>query len=403
MEKSAHKKQTLREYADQARKTDRFQSRPPHEHYEKLSFGFFGEMGGLLAALKKLQRDALELTTKQAACEELGDALWYLVNAARVGSVEPLLLGTHAYDFLRARFQEAAHKRSTETTWHELDSLCGLHHRSLERQRETLLREAAALSGELMHIDFERLSAMDDGERGVLFGKITAHLAILSASFGLTLSEVAKSNLDKTFDRWPDGEPTYGMPPPGGEAFEQFPPELHVTFIERKVNGRRVVVQQIHGLNIGDPLTDNSHRPDGYRFHDVFHFAYAVHLGWSPVIRALLKLKRKSDKRLDENEDGARAIIIEEGIATWIFNNAPHDLYRSTELGRVDYSLLRQVRSMVQGFEIKDLPLWQWERAILNGFEVFRQLYDKRGGVVVANLKNHTMTYEPLPLSEPTA
>ena len=47
----------------------------------------------------------------------------------------------------------------------------------------------------------------------------------------------------------------------------------------------------------------------------MFHFAHAVYLGWSPVLRALLKSKRKSDPRFDENQDGARAQIIEEGVS----------------------------------------------------------------------------------------
>jgi len=29
---------------------------------------------------------------------------------------------------------------------------------------------------------------------------------------------------------------------------------------------------------VGDRLTDNKAEPDDYRFHDVFHMAYAVHL-----------------------------------------------------------------------------------------------------------------------------
>nr|WP_273018726.1 hypothetical protein [Pseudomonas sp. BW16M2] len=32
----------------------------------------------------------------------------------------------------------------------------------------------------------------------------------------------------------------------------------------------------------------------------------------------MLKRKHKSDPKKDENEKGARAMIIEEGIATWI-------------------------------------------------------------------------------------
>lgn len=396
---------TVREYADEARKTDRFEGSPPAEHYEKLSFGFFGEMGGLLAALKKLQRDEVEVTAKEAASEELGDALWYLANAARVCSVEPAALGSSAYATLRKRFAEMSSKQASETTLLELDSLCGLHHRRLERSREALLREAAAMSGRLMARSFEELSTLEPKSRSEVFGEVLAQLAILSASFGLTLAAVASANLAKTFDRWPDSEKSaeYVLPKSGGEPFEQFPAVMRVTFIERKVGSRRVVVQQMHGLNIGDPLTDNSHRPDGYRYHDVFHLAYAVHLGWSPVIRALLKLKRKSDGRLDENEDGARAVIIEEGIATWIFNNAgAHQMYAKTALGRLDYSLLRQVRSMTQGFEVRHAPLWQWERAILEGFEVFRQLLANKGGTVVADLRTHELTYEP-PTPEKTS
>ena len=48
------------------------------------------------------------------------------------------------------------------------------------------------------------------------------------------------------------------------------------------------------GEKIGDELTDNAYKDDGYRFHDVFHSAYVAILGWSPVIRKLLKRKRKS-------------------------------------------------------------------------------------------------------------
>ena len=76
-------------------------------------------------------------------------------------------------------------------------------------------------------------------------------------------------------------------------------------FIERfynegQENERPYVIQQMRRVNIGDRLTDNRTEPDGYRFHDVFHLAYVAHLGQSPVIRALLKQKRKSDPRLDE-------------------------------------------------------------------------------------------------------
>lgn len=75
----------------------------------------------------------------------------------------------------------------------------------------------------------------------------------------------------------------------------------------------------LNGEALGSPLTDNSYEKDGYRFHDIFHLALAGMMGWSPVIRALLHVKRKSDAQLDEVEDGGRAIAIEEGIAALAF------------------------------------------------------------------------------------
>ena len=40
------------------------------------------------------------------------------------------------------------------------------------------------------------------------------------------------------------------------------------------------------GFLLGDRLTDNHLPEDDYRFHDVFHLAFAAVLGWSPTTRA---------------------------------------------------------------------------------------------------------------------
>lgn len=240
------------------------------------------------------------------------------------------------------------------------------------------------------------LEALDVKQHEALLGELLGLLALVSAIYKLNFGVVAEKNLEKIADRWPGSRPRHQPLTTSGESHEQLPHRIEVTFVQRKVGSRILVVQQIKGLNIGDPLTDNSHRPDGYRFHDVFHLSYAVHLGWSPVIRALLKLKRKSDSKIDENEDGARAIIIEEGIATWIFNHSKrHKHYAEVEEGRLDYALLKQVRGMVGGFQVADIPLWQWERSILEGFKVFRQLLENKGGIVVANMNLHTLSYKP--------
>lgn len=168
-----------------------------------------------------------------------------------------------------------------------------------------------------------------------------------------------------------------------------------MVFKEKSVAGNLYVIQQCKGINIGDRLTDNRSEPDDYRFHDVFHLAYAAVLGWSPVVRALFKVKRKSCPKIDENEDGARAILIEEGISTWCFNHGIQNGH-FCGLKSLDYSLLKSVHALVKGYEVESRPLWQWETAILQGFRVFRELKKHRKGKVIADLDAHSICFERL-------
>lgn len=387
---------TLQSYCRQAHETDRFVDEAPHDHYQKLTFGFFGEVGGLLSALKKRRRDQLYQTESEIVRDEIGDALWYVVNAAALSGVDHNELGQAGISFLRQRLNEKTHNERSKITFRQFDGIASLHHVVLSLSSEELLRDLAYNSGLATSFKFARVMSESVENRANMFGQMLGHLALISTCFELKLEEIAYQNLRKINDRWPRVK-RYMEIESGGKDFEQFPARLEVEFIQRKVGSRLMVVQQIKGLNIGDPLTDNSHRPDGYRFHDIFHLSYVAHLGWSPVIRALLKLKRKSDPQLDENEDGARAIILEEGIATWIFNHAKGNerkLYADMTSGRLDYSLLKQVRSMVEGLAVADCPLWQWENAILDGFRVFRDLYNYKGGTVIVDLKKHKLVFK---------
>lgn len=389
---------SLQAYYSKASQTNRFQEDVASAHYRELSFGFFGEVGGLLSALKKGKRDQLTQSDSKVVAEELGDALWYLVNLATLSDVQIESLGRAGLAWLRAYFDEPPKKPPLKLTFRAFDGITSLHHHQLTRNGAQSLRDLAKDSGQLLSRSFPEIRKLDKAQREEIFGCLFGRIALVSATYKLSLGTLAAENLQKIADRWPGVDPEYKKLAIKGEDHEQFEEEMAVTFVQRKFGGKTIVVQQMRGLNIGDPLTDNSHRPDGYRFHDIFHLAYAVHLGWSPVIRALLKLKRKSDPRTDENEDGARAIIIEEGIATWIFNHAGrHRHYVDVDEGRLEYALLKQVRGMLAEFEVSELPLWQWERAILNGFEVFRQLLENKGGTVVANLRIHTLTFTPPP------
>jgi len=153
------------------------------------------------------------------------------------------------------------------------------------------------------------------------------------------------------------------------------------------------VIQKCNDIKIGDRLTDNMVGDDGYRYHDVFHLSYAAVLGWSPVVRALLKCKRKSDKVMDEVQDGARAQIIEEGVSTWVFNYAVEHAFFGG-VTAIEYDLLKRIRMLVKGFEVERCALWEWENAILSGFRAFGELRRNNGGLIRANLASRTLVYE---------
>lgn len=66
---------------------------------------------------------------------------------------------------------------------------------------------------------------------------------------------------------------------------------------------------------VGDPPTDNSRRVDGCRFHNAIRLGFLAVLNWSPALRAVLRLRRKSSPGIDECEDGARAVYVEASLA----------------------------------------------------------------------------------------
>jgi hypothetical protein len=144
------------------------------------------------------------------------------------------------------------------------------------------------------------------------------------------------------------------------------------------------------GDGIGDPLDDNARHPDDYRYHDVFHLSYAACLGWSPVLRALMKRKRKSDPDTDRIEDGARARAIEEAISALVFQmSKSYDYFAGRN--HVDESVLRVVASVTPGLEVSVRTKGDWEAAILGGFEIWRELKEQRSGVVRIDLHARTI------------
>lgn len=114
-------------------------------------------------------------------------------------------------------------------------------------------------------------------------------------------------------------------------------------------------------------------------------------------MRALFNVKRKSNPEVDEAQDGARAILIEEGISTLIFHRAL-SLKHFASIKSLDYSLLKLIPELVSGYEVEQCPLWQWEKAILDGYYIFRKLQYHRHGIVTADLVKRSITFEESPV-----
>jgi hypothetical protein len=60
------------------------------------------------------------------------------------------------------------------------------------------------------------------------------------------------------------------------------------------------------------------------------------------------------------------------------------------------FDLLKAVKGFIVGYEPHRLPMWLWERAILKGYAVFRELKKAKRGVVIVDMKERDLRFEPL-------
>jgi hypothetical protein len=115
-------------------------------------------------------------------------------------------------------------------------------------------------------------------------------------------------------------------------------------------------------------------------------------------MRGLMKRKRKSNKAIDDAEDGARAQIVDEMIV-----KLTHSYAVSVDRGRllegrvrVGMDLLKQIESLADGLEVRKNRLWEWEKAILLGYETFGKLRRHGRGRVRIDLTNRSLLFSEL-------
>ena len=192
----------------------------------------------------------------------------------------------------------------------------------------------------------------------------------------MTWRSIAAENLKKARNRWPGGETdARKLFDEDFPAEERLPRHFEMLIREEEVEGKMMVRCWLGSEAVGDPLTDNAWEDDGYRFHDVFHLAHMTVLGWSPIMRSLLKRKRRSIKQVDEVEDGARAKVIEEAIAAIAYDYARKHNYLDG-VRTLDYPLLKTIHGLVSDREVGGCSLQDWQQAILAGYRVWRQVWE---------------------------
>lgn len=255
-------------------------------------------------------------------------------------------------------------------------------------------------------------------------GDLLWYAAAVATTFNLDLGEVAQNNLQRTRNLYgtPQTRLNIGSLPILDATYpehERFPRKIVIEFTSQRerteqltaslklisatpnafpegqklINGKRIGFTL--GANLGEPLTDNSRRADAYRFHDAIHMGFLAVLGWSPTMRSLLRLKRKSNPDVDECEDGARAIYAEEGLAA-VLSRLAERRSHFVEEKNIDGDALDAARSAVIDLEVQRLPMWIWRIAISQGFSAMHKLSQNDGGFLTADLDARLLTYSKL-------
>jgi NTP pyrophosphatase (non-canonical NTP hydrolase) len=220
-------------------------------------------------------------------------------------------------------------------------------------------------------------------------GDILWYVSNIASRLDLSLSTIASKNLQKTSERWPTGTESREVFASLDETYppsERLPQIIRIRVVEHDERGKRARMLLEDGSPLGDPLTDNAYEDDGYRFHDVLHFGHYAVLGWSPVIRGLLKRKRKSVQQTDVVEDGARSMILEELIVAYIYSKA-REMKHYSGVRYVDSDLIATIKRLVAHLEVNKRRGKDWEEAILKGYAAFRHIVEVREATFELDMK----------------
>jgi NTP pyrophosphatase (non-canonical NTP hydrolase) len=365
----------LRDYAGQVAPTDKL---PLHD-LKPVLYGLFGEVGSIMTTAKKNYRESEAYKGYRAALEEeFGDTIWYLAALCRRVEIS-------IDEAFEGMFQDG--HIAIAATDLNIGPIASVALTSVNPDLGAVLLRLGEAAADLLSLESDRSSAIS--KIGVFAGLYVEALQAAKLSF----ARVLLLNIEKVRGRFLQATtqslPTFDR---GFPKDEQIPDRFEIHIVER-ANGKCYL--RWNGVFLGDPLTDNIGDRDGYRFHDVFHFSHAAVLHWSPVFRALIKHKRKSNPDVDESQDGGRAIVAEEGLTAWVFARAKMQNFFEDQ-DSLSFDLLKTLQQFVAGYEVAQCPLQLWENSILQGYKVFRHIQKAQRGIVIGDRGKRSLTFKPL-------
>lgn len=228
-------------------------------------------------------------------------------------------------------------------------------------------------------------------------GDVLWYISAIASHHNIELEEIAIRNLEKVKDRF-DIIDLKSIPRFDEKYIEQFPDTFIVEFIERMNENGILEVKMVweksdgNFVQLGDPLTDNSSVPNDYRFHDIFHLGHIAFLGWSPVMRHLMKLKRKRHPLVLYAQDRGRPQVAEEAITLIVYNYATKNkMLKASD--RIDTELLNTIKQLIVNLEVSSVSSYQWEQAIIQSYKVFHKVVENKGGRIYVSPKERKLEF----------
>lgn len=135
-------------------------------------------------------------------------------------------------------------------------------------------------------------------------------------------------------------------------------------------------------------ITDQ--RPgDGYRWYYCFSLAFVAVLGWSPIIREMLGLKRRSCRQLEKAEDGARAQMVEE----FIIASALLSVFQASDPdAAISEAVIDEAVEVTRAYHLPHDALQDWRLAFAQGFKAWKAIRAAGGGLVHVDRRRRELT-----------